>query len=316
MQDLQTLRRHYVRVQSLAKSQSASRSLLLTQQQTMANSSTSSSNVNPVSHQQQGQTTVDSATRSSYVTLVSNPKQPTSVRSASTSSSLSHKPPRQPSHTICVRCQKSLPDRTSTATNPQQGVVRHCEECRDVIQIEQAVATITTAESGENMPSSRTPDVVTDNARIVEVTRAEQNSAKRPRLSQGADGNTTTQETAPGITSSGLKLNPISGLMEVALTENEEFDSFSEFKHRLEAYSKQNNILFIIGDSGTVEAANKRLAASTSKRFDAKLTYKHIKYICKHGSKTRKRTDVKKRPNQRYQWLSFHLENTRQQCWF
>ena len=85
------------------------------------------------------------------------------------------------------------------------------------------------------------------------------------------------------------------------LVVNQGFETFIEFKQRLETYSKQNYVQFVLADTKKIKQINKRMSTN-EKRYCNKFVYKYVKFRCKHGSQhIRPRSDCSyTRPNQRF----------------
>ena len=76
------------------------------------------------------------------------------------------------------------------------------------------------------------------------------------------------------------------------------FDSWEEFEVAKKQYSKGKNVQYVIDNSRTVSAANKKLAVGRT-RYDDKLKYAYVKLVCKHFGAGRKQSRGI-RPQQRY----------------
>ena len=64
---------------------------------------------------------------------------------------------------------------------------------------------------------------------------------------------------------------------------NATFKSFKDFKEALEAWSKENNVVFIKKSTKSVNWANNRLKPGLTP-FEKQLVYKNAQYECKFGT--------------------------------
>ena len=90
--------------------------------------------------------------------------------------------------------------------------------------------------------------------------------------------------------------------MPLGLKENDQFNTYIDFKEALDNYCESNFVNYTIVDSETVEKANSKLKAKTAP-FKKEFVYRYIKFQCKHmhGAKNKEKTGkgLGTRPNQR-----------------
>ena len=130
------------------------------------------------------------------------------------------------------------------------------------------------------------------NVRTLDETNNEQDKESGPSRSQEVED--TSSECVHHV----MPMTTISTTVSSELlSANDQFDSFDDFKQKLEAYCKENCLQFIISKSCSVQSVNKN-KGENSRKLDDKLVYSSIKYTCKYGQKRPSRS-AGIRPNQR-----------------
>ena len=120
---------------------------------------------------------------------------------------------------------------------------------------------------------------------------------RKCRSNEGGSAKNATNDVV------ALENNTSITVMSELLSEHEEFDSFDDFKQKLDAYCTENHVQLRIAKSKSVQSTNRNMSEN-SKQYDDKFVYSNIQYTCKYGQKSRS-TSAGKRPNQRYQKTFF-----------
>ena len=144
--------------------------------------------------------------------------------------------------------------------------------------------------SANSKPSKKS---VNEHVGTLDETNDEQDKESGPSSSQEVED--TLEENVHHIVP---LINTSVTVSSELLSEKDEFDSFDDFKQKLDAYCTENHVQLIISKSRSVQSINKTMGED-SRKFDDKLVYGNIRYACKYGQK-RPSTSAGVHANQRY----------------